>query len=153
METNSFQEKFIQLIIPVFEGTIEERKKYYLETPKTEKDHVENIINSCINANVRISGISGMLPGIAGLVAIVPELKSTLENQITMIYDIGVEDEKEEHLSKEIILSLAMQTGVGSIGINALVRQGEKVLIKKASVKVFQQLTKALGVKLSASVI
>jgi uncharacterized tellurite resistance protein B-like protein len=153
MEANSFQEKFIQVIIPVFEGTIEERKKYYLENPKPEKEHVENIINSCSNANGAISGISGMLPGIAGLVAIVPELKSTVENQITMIYDIGVAYGKEEHLSKEMVLSLAMQSGIGSAGINALTRQGEKVLIKKASVKVFQQLAKALGVKLSASVI
>ena len=153
MEANSFQEKFIQVIIPVFEGTIEERKKYYLENPKPEKEHVENIINSCSNANGAISGISGMLPGIAGLVAIVPELKSTVENQITMIYDIGVAHGKEEHLSKEMVLSLAMQSGIGSAGINALTRQGEKVLIKKASVKVFQQLAKALGVKLSASVI
>ena len=153
METNSFQEKFIQVIIPVFEGTIEERKKYYLENPKPEKDHIENIINSCSNANGAISGISGMLPGIAGLVAIVPELKSTVENQIIMIYDIGVAHGKEEHLSKEMVLSLAMQSGIGSAGINTLTRQGEKVLIKKASVKVFQQLAKALGVKLSASVI
>jgi hypothetical protein len=153
MEKSKFQEEFIKAIIPIFEGTIEKRKKYYLENPKPEKDHIENIINSCSNTNGSISGISGMLPGIAGLVAILPELKLTIGNQIIMIYDIGVAHGKEEHLSKEMVLSLAMQSGAGSAGINALTRQGEKVLIKKASVKVFQQLAKALGVKLSAAVI
>jgi hypothetical protein len=153
MENNSFQEKFIQVIIPVFEGTIEERKKYYLENPKPEKDHVENLINSCSNTNGAISGISGMLPGIAGLVAIVPELKSTVENQIIMIYDIGVAHGKEEQMSKEMVLALEMQSGLGSIGINSLARQGEKILIKKASVKVFQQLAKIMGIRLTAGVI
>lgn len=153
METNSFQEKFVQLIVPVFEGTIEERKKYYLENPKPEKEQVESIIKSCSNANGAISGLSGMLPGVVGLVAILPELKSTIENQITMIYDIGVAHGKDEHLSKEMVLSLAMQSGAGSIAINALARQGEKILIKKASVKVFQQIAKVLGIKLSASVV
>jgi hypothetical protein len=148
-----FQEKFIEIIIPVFEDAIEERKKYYLENPKPEKEHIENIINSCSNTNGAISSLSGMLPGIAGLIAIVPELKATVENQIIMIYDIGVAHGKEEHLSKEIVLSLAMQSGIGSAGINALTRQGEKILIKKASVKVFQKLAEAFGVKLSASII
>jgi len=153
MEKNTFQEEFIKVIIPVFEGTIEERKKYYLENPKPEKGHIKNIINSCSNTNGSISGISGMIPGIAGLFAILPELKLTIGNQIIMIYDIGVAHGKEEQLSKEMVLSLAMQSGAGSAGINALTRQGEKILIKKASVKVFQQLAKALGVKLSAAVV
>ena len=34
MAIEKFQQKFIQLIIPVFEGAIEDRKKYYLENPK-----------------------------------------------------------------------------------------------------------------------
>jgi hypothetical protein len=153
MKTNSFQEKFIQIIVPVFEESIEGRKKYFEQNPKPTKEQVENIIDSCSIKNGVISGISGMLPGVAGLVAIIPELKSTLENQVTMIYDIGVAHGKEQHMSKEMILSLAMQSGIGSVGINALARQGEKVLIKKASVKLFQQLAKALGIKLSASVV
>jgi hypothetical protein len=153
METNSFQEKFIKIIIPLFEGTIEDRKNHYLENPKPEKEQIENIINTCSTTNGTISGISGMLPGPAGLIAIIPELKSTLENQIVMIYDIGVAHGKEEHMSKEMVLALAMQSGLGSIGINALARQGEKILIKKASVKVFQQLAKIMGIRLTAGVI
>lgn len=153
MEIKTFQEKFVQIIIPVFEGSIEDRKKYYLENEKPGKDQVEGIISSCSTTNGTISGISGMLPGPAGLIAIIPELKLTIENQIVMIYDIGVANGKEEHMSKETVLSLAMQSGFGSAGINALTRQGEKILIKKASVKVFQQLAKSLGIKLSASVV
>ena len=90
MEIKTFQEKFIQIIIPVFEGSIEDRKKYYLENEKPGKEQVEGIISSCSTTNGTISGISGMLPGPAGLIAIIPELKLTIENQIVMIYDIGV---------------------------------------------------------------
>jgi uncharacterized tellurite resistance protein B-like protein len=153
MENNTFQEKFVKIIIPLFEGTIEDRKNHYLENPKPEKEQIENIINTCSTTNGTISGISGMLPGPAGLIAIIPELKSTLENQIVMIYDIGVAHGKEEQMSKEMVLALAMQSGLGSIGINALARQGEKILIKKASVKVFQQLAKIMGIRLTAGVI
>jgi len=153
MENNSFQEKFIKIIIPLFEGTIEDRKNHYLENPKPEKEQIEDIINTCSITNGAISGMNGMLPGPAGLITIIPELKSTLENQIVMIYDIGVAHGKEEHMSKEMVLALAMQSGLGSIGINALARQGEKILIKKASVKVFQQLAKIMGIRLTAGVI
>ena len=148
-----FQEKFLQVIIPFFEGSINDRKKYYLDNPKPEKQNIDEIINSISLKNGAISGISGLIPGPAGLIAIIPELKATIGNQITMIYDIGVANGKEEHMSKEMVLSLAMQSGFGSAGINALARQGEKVLIKKASVKAFQQLAKSLGIKVSQSVV
>ena len=76
MAIEKFQEKFIQIIIPLFEESIENRKKYYLENPKSEKAHVENIIISCSNTNGKISC---MLHGLVGLIAILPELKSTVE--------------------------------------------------------------------------
>ena len=79
MAIEKFQEKFIQIIIPLFEESIENRKKYYLENPKSEKAHVENIIISCSNTNGKISGLSCMLHGLVGLIAILPELKSTVE--------------------------------------------------------------------------
>ena len=153
MAIEKFQEKFIQIIIPLFEGSIEDRKKYYLENEKPSKEHVEDIISSCSKTNGAISGISGMIPGPAGLLAIIPELKFTIENQIAMIYDIGVANGKEEHMSKETVLALAMQSGFGAAGINAVASQGKKILIKKASVKVFEQMAKVLGIKLSAGVV
>ena len=153
MAIEKFQEKFIQIIIPLFEESIENRKKYYLENERPTKEHVEGIMSSCSKTNGAISGISGMAPGPFGFLTIIPELKFTIENQIVMIYDIGVANGKEEHMSKETVLALAMQSGFGAAGINALARQGEKILIKKASVKVFQQMAKVLGIKLSAGVV
>jgi len=148
-----FKQKFINLIIPVFENSIEERKKYYLENPPPNKEKINELIESCSNKNGAISGLTNMIPGPAGLLAIIPELKSTLENQIVMIYDIGVANGKEEHMTKEMIVSLAMKSGAGAAGINVLARQGEKYLLKKASVSVFKQIAKILGIKLSAGVI
>jgi uncharacterized protein (DUF697 family) len=148
-----FQDKFIQLIIPVFESAIEERKMYYENNPKPTKEEIQQLIDNCSLKNGAISGLTGMVPGPAGLLLIIPDLKMTLENQIAMIYDIGVANDKEEHMTKEMVLSLAMRSGAGAAGISALARQGEKILIKRASVKAFKEVAKALGIKLSAGVI
>jgi uncharacterized tellurite resistance protein B-like protein len=147
------KDKIVALIIPVFEGVIEERREHYKTHPRPQASEVEGLIASCSNTNGVISGASGMLPGVVGLVAILPELRMTIGNQVKMVYDIGVANGKEHEMSKEMILTLAMKSGVGSAGINALARQGEKILIKKASVKAVQQLARAFGVKLSASVV
>jgi len=48
MAIEKFQQKFIQLIIPVFEGAIEDRKKYYLENPP-----LRCIYNAAENQNKR----------------------------------------------------------------------------------------------------
>jgi uncharacterized tellurite resistance protein B-like protein len=148
-----FQDKIVALIIPVFEDVIEERKQHYTNNPRPKAEEVEGIIASCSNTNGAISGLSGMMPGVVGLLAIVPELRMTIGNQVRMVYDIGVANGKEDQMSKEMILTLAMKSGIGSAGINALARQGEKVLIKKASVKAAQQLARAFGVRLSAAAV
>lgn len=147
-----FQEKFIQIIIPVFEETIENRKKFYQINSKPTKEAIENIISSTSNS-AAFDEIISSFAGPAGLLSIIPSLKKSLENQIIMIYDIGVANGKEELMTKEMILSLAMQSSAGLAGIYALAKQGQKVIVKKASVKIFQKIAKALGFKLSAGVL
>jgi hypothetical protein len=147
-----FQEKFIQIIIPVFEDTIEDRKRFYQKNARPKKEAIDNIISSSSNS-AAFNEIIDSFQGPAGLLSIIPSLKKSLENQIIMIYDIGVANGKEDLMTKEMILSLAMQSSAGSAGINALAKQGQKVIVKKASVKIFQKIAKALGVKLSAGIL
>ena len=147
-----FQEKFIQIIIPVFEDTIEDRKRFYQKNARPKKEAIDNIISSSSNS-AAFNEIINSFQGPAGLLSIIPSFKKSLENQIIMIYDIGVANGKEDLMTKEMILSLAMQSSAGSAGINALAKQGQKVIVKKASVKIFQKIAKALGVKLSAGIL
>lgn len=148
-----FQDKLIQIIIPVFENAIEERKNFYKENPKPDKEKVSDLIQTCSLKNGAISFTSGIIPGPYALLAIIPELKLTLENQIAMIFDIGVANGKEDLMSKEMVLTLAMRSGVGTAGISAIARQGEKFLITKASVKAFKEIAKSLGIKLTSKII
>ena len=148
-----FKEKLMQMIVPIFEGPLTERKNYYLNNSRPTVEDVEGIITSCSLVNGTMAGISGILPPPIGMLTILPELILTIENQIVMIYDIGVANGQEDHMSKEVVLALALQAGIGSVAITALASQSERILIKKASIKIFNKMANVFGLKISSSVV
>ena len=42
-----FKEKLMQMIVPIFEGPLTERKNYYLNNSRPTVEDVEGIITSC----------------------------------------------------------------------------------------------------------
>jgi uncharacterized tellurite resistance protein B-like protein len=148
-----FQEQFIGLILPAFERTINKRKEFYNDNPRPSKSDVETIINTSSAENAVRSGILAFAPGPLGLITIIPDLVMSMESQINMIYDIGVAHGKEELMTKETILSLALLSGGGSMGISLLTQQAGKLVVKKAAVKIIQNTAKAVGIKLTAGAV
>jgi hypothetical protein len=147
------QEQFIGLILPAFEKTINSRKEYYSVNPRPNKNDVDSIISSSSNENGVRSGLLGFVPGPLGLVAIIPDLVLSLENQINMIYDIGVANGKEDLMTKETIMSMALMSGGGKMGINILTESAGQIVVKRAGVKAIQKAAQALGFKLTAGAV
>ncbi len=147
---DAFQEKLSVSLLGLFESVISNRRGYYTKHPERipTKESVGAIIDSYSSKNAVISGGLNLIPGPWGLVGIVPELTLVFRNQLTLIYDIGIAYGKPEVLTKELLAGVlldALGVGVGSL----FVMQGSKLIVKRASLRVFQRLISMLAGKVT----
>lgn len=149
----TFQEKFETQVTGIFEKVKNSKQSYYSQYPEKRPSAYEadRIINDSAKMNFAISGSMSLIPGPLGLVSVVPELALITNNQIAMIYDIGLAYGKEKHLTKELLLGVTI-SAMGSSAGGLLVMHGSKVVVKKASVKVFQNVVKVLAGKITQKV-
>jgi len=133
-------------MVGVFESTLDARKQYYSEHPDKRPDpqSVDSIISKCARSNMVISGGVGLIPGPFGMAAAIPEIIVIVRNQVAMICDIGVAYSREEKLDKGLLVGVfASAMGVG--GITLLTMHGGKVLVRRASLRVFQKMIAMLA--------
>jgi len=151
---NELQTKLTDGLVGLFDVVINERKNHY-QDPKHKKPSqgdVANIISSYANKNAAISALAGLAPGPWGMLAVVPEIIAVIRNQLMMIYDIGMAYGKEKFLTKELLMGIFL-SGVGSSTISLLTIHGSKVLVKRASLKVFQKMVSLLAGKVTQQLI
>jgi uncharacterized protein (DUF697 family) len=137
-----------------FESVLIARQQHLKENPEDRPNHsdVDGMITSYANQNAVIAGAANLIPGPWGAVTIVPEIILVIRNQIQMIYDLGVAHGKEAHLSKENLLAIFYTViGGGTVGLVAV--RGGRLLIKRASLRVIQQVIKFLGGKIQQRVL
>lgn len=113
---------------------------------------IDAIISSYANTNALISGGFSLVPGPLGLLAVVPELALVVRNQVQMVYDIGVASGKEHVLSRELIVAVVVSaTGAGTLGLVTL--HGGRLLVRRASLRVFQKLVKLLAGRITQALL
>ncbi len=141
-----FQKKITENLEGAFDYIIESRKEYFDKNPDKvpQLDNISRIISSCTRNNAAISGGASLVPGPWGMAVIVPELTVVLRNQIRMIYDIGVAHGKKEQITKELLMGIFI-TALGSSAGSLLVIQGQKILVRRASLRVIQKIIAMLG--------
>jgi uncharacterized protein (DUF697 family) len=108
----------------------------------------EAIVSACAYKNAAISGGIGLVPGPWGMVAVAPEIALVIKNQIEMVYDLGVAHGKNAVLSKELLAAVlvsALSTGAAGL----LVMHGGKVLVRRASLRIFQRVVTLLAGKVT----
>jgi uncharacterized protein (DUF697 family) len=134
----------------IFDLVIKEREKHYRKKPEElpDKGDVRSIINGYSSANAAISGGLNLVPGPLGLVAIIPELAIIIRNQLSMICDIGYAYGHQKGITKETLLYVfGVALGTGGLGLGII--QGNKLLIKRVSLRVFQKIVTWLGGKIT----
>jgi len=148
-ETESeFKDKLVSSMEGVFDIVINERKKHYKTNPKPSKFDANKIIYHYSNLNAGISGALNLVPGPFGLVAIVPELILIVKYQLMMVCDIGYAYGDEKGISKETLLYVfGNALGMGGMGLGII--QGNKILIKRVSLRIFQKIIAWLGGKIT----
>jgi len=148
--TQGIQAQLAEKMIGIFGSISEERQKYYQQHPKNipKSANIKGIISSWGNKNAVISGAISLIPGPWGMAAAILEVAVVLRNQVCLIYDIGVAYGKSDVLTKEVLAGVfASALGVGGIGLLSM--HGSKVLVRRASLQVFQKIIALLAGKVT----
>lgn len=153
-EGNAFTRKVSEYLEGAFESVQLTRRQHFAENPgkRPSRGDVDGIITSYANQNALVAGAANLVPGPWGALTILPEITLVIRNQIQMIYDLGVAHGKEAHLTSHTLLAIFSTTmGGGAISLAAV--QGGKLLVKRASLRVIQQIIKWLGGKIAQRVL
>jgi uncharacterized protein (DUF697 family)/uncharacterized tellurite resistance protein B-like protein len=146
----AIQSQLSEKLLGVFEQVVNSRSSYYESKPELipTKESIPQLINAAATKNMAISGAASLVPGPWGMVAVVPEITVVIKHQIEMIYDIGTAYGHQKKLNQELLASV-FAFALGSSGMGLLVMQGGKVLVKRASLRVFQRLVAMLAGKVT----
>jgi len=140
--------KLTDALMGAFDSVIQERKEHFLNNTKPTKEEIEDLISSRSKKNATISGLAGLVPGPLGMLSAVPEIVAVMKNQIIMVYDIGVALEKEDQLNKELIVSVILSS-MGNSGIGLVTVHASRLVVKRASLRLFQAIVTVLGGKVT----
>lgn len=134
------QTQLADKMMGTFDLVLSDRRKYTSEHPEKvpSPSGIPNIINSYATANMAVSGGISLIPGPWGMAAAIPEIVILIRNQLAMIYDIGAAHGKSKIINKELLAGVFLSAMGASAG-GLLVMQGGKVLVRRASLRVFQK--------------
>lgn len=134
----------------VFDAVIDERISYYKANPQArpKANDAPSIITHYATINAAISAGANLIPGPFGMAAAIPEIILIIRNQIAMIYDIGMTYNQQPVLQRELLAGIFVSVA-GISGATLLTIQGGKVLVKRASLRVFQKVISLLAGKVT----
>lgn len=148
--TQRTTEAITKFLDGAFETVANSRRTYFEANPDARpgKRDIDRLIKSAANTNAVIAGAANLIPGPWGALAVVPEIILVVKNQIQLIYDLGVAHGKETSMDPRLLLGVfATVSGGGAISVASV--RGGQLIVKRASLRVVQQLVKWLGGKIT----
>jgi len=109
-----------------------------------------------LEASLKAAGVSGSLaipPGPVGMLTVLPDLAVVWRIQRQLVADIASCYGKTAELGKEQMLYCLFKHAAGQIVRDVVVRVGERVLIKRASMLVMQRVLRRIGVVVTERVV
>lgn len=145
-----FQAQLSTSMMGLFDLVVSDRGGYYAQHADKIPDvkSVPSLINSWALTNAAISGGASLIPGPWGMLAVVPEIAAVIRNQLVLIYDIGMAYGKGRVLTKELLAGVLL-TAMGASAGAVLIMQGNKVLVRRVSLRLFQRIIALLGGKIT----
>lgn len=147
-DTPNLQAQLTDKMLGLFDSVASERAKYYRNHTIPQQRDVSAIIAQYAHKNAMISGGATLIPGPLGMVATLPELVLVIRNQIAMIYDIGMAYGQERVLQRELLAGIFI-SALGTSSATLLTMHGGKILVKRASLRVFQKVIALLAGKVT----
>lgn len=141
---DQIQAQLSEQMMGLFEQVMQERKTVHQSDPSLAQQSSDSIIGSYSNINAAISGTVSLIPGPMGMLAVVPEIMKIMQNQVSMVYDIGASYGKEAVITKEVLLGVVIGA-TGTAATSLLVMKGSTVLVKRATLSTFQRVIAQLS--------
>ena len=104
------------------------------------------ISNACIKASVTAGGLA-LPPGPLGLLTILPDLVAIWKIQQNLVADIAATYGHRAILTRESMLYCLFRHAASQVVRDLVVRAGERVLVQRVSLRLFQQLLQKIGIK------
>jgi hypothetical protein len=104
------------------------------------------------SAKARAAGIAGALaipPGPIGFLTIMPELYLIWKIQAQMVADIAAVYGKSAALRQETMLLCLFKHGAASLARDLLINVGQRVLVRRASLRFVQAVLARLGIRIT----
>lgn len=100
-----------------------------------------------------VSGSMALPPGFLGWLTVLPELYGVWKLQAQMVSDIASIYGKQSTLGREQMLYCLFKHVSAQLFRDVVVRVGERVVVREASLKVLQSIAQQVGVKVSQAVL
>ena len=100
-----------------------------------------------------ISGSMALPPGFLGWITVLPELYGVWKMQAQMVSDIASIYGKQRTLGREQMLYCLFKHVSAQLFRDVVVRVGERVVVREASIKVLQSMAQQVGVKVTQAVL
>ncbi|NKE71263.1 EcsC family protein [Candidatus Manganitrophus noduliformans] len=142
------------------EQLFEVLKRVFSEIPSSDEplsaepcERARSIVTKASLGAATTSGILAIPPGPVGIATIIPDLFAIWKIQAKMVADIAGAYGKKDKLSPEQMLLCLFKHSAAQVVRDLAVRVGERVLIKRASLRVMQRTMKALVPRITQRVI
>lgn len=111
------------------------------------------IATSASRRAATISGALALPPGPLGLLTILPDLIAIWKIQQQMVADIAAVYGQRAQLRREVMIYCLFKHGSAALVRDLVVRVGERVLVREASLRVVQQILSRVGVRVTQQVL
>lgn len=100
-----------------------------------------------------ISGAMAIPPGPLGMLTVLPDLVAVWRLQAQMVADIAAVYGKSSYLTKETLVYCLFQEGSGSLLRDVIVRAGDRIVLRKTTLRIFENILEKVGLRLSRRVL
>lgn len=100
-----------------------------------------------------VSGAMAIPPGPLGMLTVVPDLLAVWRLQAQMVADIAAVYGKSSFLSKEVLAYCLFQEGSSSLLRDVIVRAGDRIILRRTSVRIFENILQKAGFRLGRRIL
>jgi hypothetical protein len=135
---------------------LEALKRFLSEVPDTgepesrsPEERAKEIARNAVIKAALISGGLALPPGPLGYVTIIPDLVGIWKIQAQMVADIAGTFGKKKYLGREQMLYCLFRHAAAQAMRDIVVRVGERILIRRPALRVFQQVLRKIGARIT----
>lgn len=143
-QRNTFTRPLVQAILLTLSSLPTSKEK------KSRKPEVR-VKELIARASLRAAAVSGTLAlpgGAVGVLTVIPDLLATWKIQAQLVADIAAVYGRSSQLDKEELMYCLFNYGRQSPVKDFVVRAGERLIVRKASLRLLEQLSEKIGVKI-----